>query len=375
MSEIAMWIFVVLFTLALMAVAVVFFISRVRKFGFIQKIGKGKKSTTNIAAIITTMIACGILAIIFGAINTVIIFIHWGGIWVITTFIQWLIRKIRHSTSTKDHTGIITLILTAIYMSVSAYLCMHVWQTNYDLSTSKNIGQLRVIQFSDSHVGTTFSGAELQQYVDQMNELHPDIVVITGDYVDDATGYQDMVDACAALGNLETTYGVYYSFGNHDKGYYDNSDRGYDADMLIAELEANGVTVLQDEAVLVDDRFYVVGRQDKSEETQRDNVRATMDELLGGLDHSKYIIVLDHQPNDYDAQAAAGADLVLSGHTHGGQFLPINRIGELTGANDYTYGHTHIDNTDFIVSSGIADWELYFKTGCYSEYVVIDIAQ
>ena len=77
--------------------------------------------------------------------------------------------------------------------------------------------------------------------------------------------------------------------------------------------------------------------------------------------------------NDYDAEAEAGADLVLSGHTHGGQMLPINRIGEWIGANDFTYGYERIDSTDFIVTSGISDWAIDFKTGCRSEYVVIEI--
>ena len=53
--------------------------------------------------------------------------------------------------------------------------------------------------------------------------------------------------------------------------------------------------------------------------------------------------------------------------------LPINRIGEWIGANDFTYGYKRIDSTDFIVTSGISDWAIDFKTGCRSEYVVIDI--
>ena len=183
-----------------------------------------------------------------------------------------------------------------------------------------------------------------------------------------------MLAACRALGSLETTYGVYFVFGNHDKGYYNNDRRGYNSDDLVAELEKNGVTVLEDESVLVDNRFYIVGRADKSEELEgRSGYRKPVAELMQGLDADKYTIVLDHQPNDYDAEAAAKADLVLSGHTHGGQMLPINRIGEWIGANDFTYGYERIDSTDFIVTSGISDWAIDFKTGCRSEYVVIDI--
>ena len=98
-----------------------------------------------------------------------------------------------------------------------------------------------------------------------------------------------------------------------------------------------------------------------------------MEALLAKIDPAVYTVVLDHQPSDYAAEAAAGADLVLSGHTHGGQLFPINRIGELIGANDRTYGHEKRGNTDFIVTSGIGAWEIPFKTGCKSEFVVIDL--
>ena len=87
-----------------------------------------------------------------------------------------------------------------------------------------------------------------------------------------------------------------------------------------------------------------------------------------------YTIVLDHQPNDYDNEAAANADLVVSGHTHGGQLFPVTYVGEWFNINDRTYGHEKRSDTDFIVTSGIADWEIQFKTGAKSEYVIIDVS-
>ena len=73
------------------------------------------------------------------------------------------------------------------------------------------------------------------------------------------------------------------------------------------------------------------------------------------------------------AEASAGADLVLCGHTHGGQFIPINHVGEWIGENCLRYGHEKRGDTDFIVSSGISIWTFRFKTGCKSEIVVIDL--
>ena len=249
----------------------------------------------------------------------------------------------------------------------------HVWHTGYTLATDKNVGSLRLIQFADSHVGTTFSGEEFAAHVQAMQAEHPDVVVVTGDYVDDDTSKEDMIAACQALGTLKTTYGVYYAFGNHDKGYYGSEYRGYSGDDLIAELEKNNVTVLQDETVLLGEQVYLIGRQDRSEERAGD--RASMKELVSGLDPQKYTIVLDHQPHDYEAQEEAGVDLVLSGHTHGGQLFPVNYVGEWTGENDKTYGLEKKGNTNFIVTSGISDWAIRFKTGCKSEFVIVDIQQ
>ena len=174
---------------------------------------------------------------------------------------------------------------------------------------------------------------------------------------------------------MKTTYGVYYVFGNHDKGYYPSDYRGYTGDDLIAELEKNGVTVLQDQNVLIDNRVYIIGRQDCSEDVEKGKGRADMATLTQDLDDSKFSIVMDHQPADYEAQAASGVDLVVSGHTHGGQLFPLMNIENLTrlGDDDKVYGYEKRGNTNFIVTSGISDWAIKFKTGCRSEYVLIDI--
>ena len=272
------------------------------------------------------------------------------------------------------YAGVAAILVTVLYLGIGFVQANHVWQTNYTVTTEKNVGSLRVALLADSHVGTTFNGEGLAKHIARIQAQEPDVVIIAGDFVDEGTSKAEMIAACQALGQLDTPYGVYYVFGNHDKGLYANGQRGYDADDLIAALQKNGVTVLQDESVLIDSRFYLVGRQDASEELDFGGSRAKISDLTKDLNQDTYTIVLDHQPNDYDAEAEAKADLVLSGHTHGGQMIPLMQfIRWFHIGDDNVYGLERRDHTDFLVTSGISDWAVLFKTGCRSEYVIIDI--
>ena len=125
----------------------------------------------------------------------------------------------------------------------------------------------------------------------------------------------------------------------------------------------------------IDDRFYIIGRQDHSVDMMGGDGRASMEELMQDVNQDRFSIVLDHQPVDYAAQAASGADLVVSGHTHGGQLFPLMNLEEWLGftPDDKVYGYEKRDATNFVVTSGISDWAIKFKTGCYSEYVMIEV--
>lgn len=78
---------------------------------------------------------------------------------------------------------------------------------------------------------------------------------------------------------------------------------------------------------------------------------------------------------DYEALKDANMDLVLFGHTHGGQLFPLMTIENHSNIaeDDRVYGYEKRENTNFIVTSGISDWAIKFKTGCKSEYLIINI--
>lgn len=363
------WIIIALLGIAFLLAGGFFLITRISKFAFVRKITGNKRWKNYLLGLSFLLVLLGILWLIFDFINAVVIMLHLVAIWLICDFIGFIIKKISKKTFKKYIAGILAICITFVYMGYGYFAANCVFQTDYALSSAKEIGNIRVIQFSDSHIGAIFSGKELSEYVERMNGLNPDVVVITGDFADDETSKEDLIDACTSLGKLKTKYGVFYVHGNHDRGYFSSHQRGYDWSFLEKSLCDNNVRILQDEKVLIDNRFYIIGRKDASSQ------RLSMEDLIADADKSKYSIVLDHQPTDYDAQEKADVDLVLSGHTHAGQMIPVNILVKPLGKNCLIYGHEKRGNTDFIVSSGIADWELKFKTGCYSEFNVIDIKQ
>jgi len=370
------WIVIFIFALALLLGGMVYISFGMARFSVVQRISGERKWRGRMLGGGLTIVLFLVFLVVFGMVNAVIIMIHLLAFWILCDAVAWICGRLQKSGSGRKRkryvAGIVAIFITAGYLLVGAYQAIHVWEKDYSLTTAKQLGTLRVALLADSHLGTTWGVDGFRKNLAKIAEQKPDVIVIAGDFVDDGTTKEEMLDGCKALGELVATtpYGVYYVFGNHDKGYF--SSRGYNGQDIIEAMKNNGIQVLEDEAVLIDDRFYLIGRQDLSE-NQTGRERMSIGALVSELDQEKYSIVLNHQPNDYEAEAAAGVDLVLSGHTHGGQFIPFIHAGEWIKANDATYGLSKRKSTSFIVTSGISDWELLFKTGCRSEYVIIDI--
>ena len=399
-----MWIIILIVALISIIAALWYIINRITKFRFIDYIedrtiyknkprttGKGadfglpkkgeekpkdkpKKSwLRRLIAFLIVLVVVIILILCFSVVEALVIVLHAAVIWLLCELIVLILRAFNIDIAhIKAYlAGILAVTGTVVYMIVAYILGSNVYITNYELETNKNVEPLRIVQIADSHLGVSINKDTFPKEVEKIKSLNPDIVLITGDYVDDDS-YIDELEACTKeLSTINCKYGVYYSFGNHDKGLTGNN-RGYDTEKLVETLKSNNVKLLEDEIVNLDNEYLIIGRADASKKD-----RQPISQLVSTIDpntfNSEYSIVMDHQPNDYDNEAKANVDLVLSGHTHGGQFLPINNIGVLIGANDYTYGYKKIDNTDFIVTSGISSWAIRFKTGTKSEIVVIDV--
>lgn len=360
-----MWLIILFLVLAATFAGAFYMTVCVGRFGALQKLSGGKKWLRNLLSLAVIAVIFTVTAVTMSVVNAIIIFLNSVMFFLIFGLIMRIINRKKDKPQTVNLQGWLAIATVILYHAVGFYLCFHVWQKDYTIKTNKDT-DLKIALFADSHLGTTFDSEGFAEQMKRIEEQSPDILLIAGDFVDDSSNKADLERACKTLSQMNVKYGVWYCYGNHDKGYY--SSRDFTADELEKTMKYYGIHVLSDEYELVDDNFYIVGRKDKS-----DQDRKSMADVLKGVDTSKYIIVLDHQPNDYDNEADAGVDLVLSGHTHGGQLFPITYVGEWFNINDATYGYEKRKNTDFIVTSGISDWEIDFKTGTKSEYVIIDV--
>lgn len=367
-----MWYMILMVTMVLTIAGFLYLGNRVGKFSIIRKLSySGPKLKINAGYLVVSACFVG-LWLTVNLMNAVVCLFYFAMFWLLCDLFFMLVQRFCKHKFKIYYAGIFAIAISVFSLTLGWYQNHHIWQTDYTVTTPKNIPDLKIAFFADSHIGTTFDGKGFARHIAQMQTARPDAVFIVGDFVDDNTTRENMVQATAALKDLHAPLGVYFVFGNHDKGYYGAAHRGFSSADLLNELRKSNVIILQDDILPFKEMFYIIGRQDSSERERGGN-RLPMDQLVKGLDQDKFIIVLDHQPNDYANQKATGVDLVLSGHTHGGQLWPLNKVGEWIGANDKTYGYEMQDKTNFIVTSGLSDWAIKFKTGTKSEFVVVDI--
>lgn len=347
----------------------IYLTTRIRKFAPFHKLAESHKLLGWVLPAAPLVIGC-IALYLFNTFTMFVVLLHLLFIWMGCELVMYLIRKFTKKECKFYIAGFAALLLWGVVLFIGWQNAHNIRITNYSFTTEKSLGgePLRIVMFADSHLGITLDKDNFPKEVERIQAQNPDIVIIAGDYVDDDTKKEDMLAATEALGTLKTKYGVYFTYGNHDNGYFHY--RNFEPQDLRDALTKNGVKILEDETVLIDGRFYLCGRNDRTFKERR-----SAQEITASLDKSKYIIMVDHQPNDYENEAAAGADLILSGHTHGGHIFPAGLIGLLLGANDRIYGTETRGSSTFVVTSGISGWAIPLKTGTFSEFCVIDIAQ
>ena len=152
---------------------------------------------------------------------------------------------------------------------------------------------------------------------------------------------------------------------------FNGTEDNYNDPRMEEFLTDAGIHLLDDESVLIDNKFYIVGRRDASRCEKVEGSRATPSQLTESLDQGKPIIFIDHQPKELDKTAAAGVDLDLCGHTHDGQIFPGNLIIHLFWEN--SCGYLRKGTMHNIVTSGAGIWGPNMRVGTNSEICPITV--
>ncbi|MBE0513846.1 metallophosphoesterase [Sulfurimonas sp.] len=220
----------------------------------------------------------------------------------------------------------------------------------------------KIIQLSDIHIGGLIDKSFIEEIVQKANALNPDIVVVTGDLID--------VDVSAAketlmeLAKLNSKFGTYYIVGNHE--YFHNVEK------IINAVKSLGIRVLENENVYTGEEgegFNLAGVYD----VMGYRTKTYMPDLHKALKNTKDAptLLLAHQPR-FIYEVTGGVDLMLSGHTHGGQLYPFKFLVQLQ--QPYVSGlHRHNENLQIYVNKGTGFWGPPMRLGASSEITEIVI--
>jgi hypothetical protein len=235
-----------------------------------------------------------------------------------------------------------------------------------DLNISKKVQgskTLKIAMASDIHMGTLVGRRGSSRLVRMINSLHPDIILLAGDLVDEDLKPVIRRNLGDTLKNLHAPLGVYAITGNHE--YIGGADEA------VAYLTAHNIKFLSDTAELIDNRFYLAGRDDRDKTRFTGKPRKPLADILKGVDHSYPIIVMDHQPFQLSVPEQLGVDLQLSGHTHHGQIWPFNYI--TNAIYEVSRGYKKKGNTNIYVSCGFGTWGPPMRIGNRPEVVAITL--
>lgn len=296
-------------------------------------------------------------------------------------FLLFLITKRRLKCRTAAAGGICAVVVLVL-SAWGAYNARIIQVTPYEITVNKDGGRLEnlnVVLAADLHLGYNIGTAHMMQMVDKINEQNADLVVFAGDIFDNEyEALDDPEELIAVLQKIQSKYGVYACYGNHDveekilAGFTFGGNKKKESSIQMDEfLERAGIHLLQDEAVLIDDSFYLYGRPDAQRPGRRINMRKTAAELMGELDTEKPVIVIDHEPKELQELADAGVDVDLCGHTHDGQMFPANLITALMWEN--SYGYLKKDHMHTIVTSGVGLFGPNMRVGTIAEICPVTV--
>lgn len=371
-----------------------------KQFKYIKQYFKGNKILIGFSALFLLILPLAIPGAFFSARGSILrrVLTNVGNYWLgfalhfvmamgICFFIRLIVKLIKrenYNLRLAQKITNITVVLFTVVMSLYGIVnAQNLQLTSYEISVDKQAKQdeLNVVLIGDLHLGYSVGLVQMERMVNKINELEPDVVLVAGDIFDNEFSAIAKPDEVAeVLRGIDSKYGVYAVYGNHDIEEdilcgFTFSDDEVASLKSIKEMDDFivdcGFVFLYDEAVLINDDFYIYGRPDEERPNFGNDTRIEADKITEGLDKSKLIICLEHEPLEQYELSNAGVDVDLNGHTHAGQIFPGNII--INYFWDIAYGYKNFDGMHNIVTSGVGLFGPNMRTFTKSEIVQLKI--
>ncbi len=220
----------------------------------------------------------------------------------------------------------------------------------------------KIAHITDLHVGSQIKAEMVQSVVDKINSMNPDIVVFTGDAADGSV--ENYGKEMEPLKNIKSKYGNYFVTGNHE--YYSDL-KGW-----LNKLSEVGFKILTNESKQIqveDSTLLVTGIPDRTAKYYVKSHKTNVKKALNGYESSDFKLLLAHQPKDIEHAIKFGYDLQLSGHTHGGQYIPFSFLVSL--AHPFLKGLHQKDGTQIYINQGTGFWGPSIRIGTVPEITEI----
>jgi uncharacterized protein len=309
----------------------------------------------------TGAFALGVLFYLF------IFFLFFDIVWLANHFLHFIPKSGEFNIEKlKFLSGVLTLTLSfaiVIYGYINANNTKIIdLELKIDKPLKDNIA-VNIVALSDIHLGTTVNHAKVDKMIEEINKLKPDVVLIGGDIIDNNIKVVKYYKLIERFSEIKSRYGIYTCLGNHDY-----ISRAY---LNPEYYEQNGINILKDTTVVIDNRFALTGRDDHSAYGITGKKRKSLQELQNNIDPKLPLILVDHQPFDLGETSKLGFDFQFSGHTHRGQFWPLRYITSALFEKDW--GYKKKGNTHFYISSGFGTAAIPMRVGTQSEIVNIKL--